>query len=57
MFREAGAPGPFLTRVATSSRETEFEEDLEGAMLTSLRALSRELGEKQERSRWLYGEA
>jgi hypothetical protein len=50
-------PALFSLGWATSSREAEFEEDLEGAMLTSLRALSRELGEKQERSRWLYGKA
>ena len=40
-----------------SSREEEFEEGLEGAALGDLLALSRRLGEEQERLRKLYGEA
>src|SRR5918998_4161240 len=54
---ERERPVPFSLRWATSSREAEFEEGLEGAKLDSLRALSRELAEEQERLRRLYGEA
>ncbi len=50
-------PVPFSLGWATSSREAEFEEGLEGATLDSLRALSRVLAEEQERLRRLYGEA
>ena len=42
---------------AMSSREEEFEDGLEGAEIGDLHALSRELGEEQERLRRLYGEA
>lgn len=54
---EKERPVPFSLGWATSSREAEFEEGLEGATLDSLRALSRELAEEQERLRRLYGEA
>ena len=54
---ERERPAPFSLGWATSSREVEFEEGLEEATLDSLRALSRELGEEQERLRRLYGEA
>jgi hypothetical protein len=50
-------PLPFSLGWATSSRETEFEKGLEEATLDSLRVLSRELYEEQERLRRLYGEA
>lgn len=42
---------------ATSSREVEFEEGLEGTSLGGLLSLSQELGEEHERLRRLYGEA
>lgn len=56
-FGEQARTAHFSLGWATSSREAEFEEGLEGAPLASLRALSRELGEEQERLRELYGEA
>src|ERR671913_1941635 len=43
---ERERPVPFSLGWATSSREAEFEEGLEGATLGSLRALSRELAEE-----------
>lgn len=42
---------------ATSSREVEFEEGLEGTSLGGLLGLSQMLGEGHERLRRLYGEA
>ena len=56
-FGEQARPARFSLGWATSSWEAEFEEGLEGAPLASLRALSRELGEEQERLRRFYGEA
>ena len=50
-------PAPFSLGWATSSREAKFEKGLEEATLDSLRVLSRELDEEQERLRGLYGEA
>jgi transcriptional regulator with XRE-family HTH domain len=54
---ERARPLPYSLGWATSSRETEFEKGLEEATLDSLRVLSRELYEEQERLRRLYGEA
>lgn len=54
---ERARPVPFSLGWATSSREAEFEKGLEEATLDSLRVLSRELDEEQERLRGLYGEA
>ncbi len=54
---ERARSAPLSLEWAISSREEEFEEGIEQATLDGLQALSRELGEEQERLFKLYGEA
>src|ERR671914_1323719 len=54
---EGDAPSSLSLEWAMSSREDEFERELEGASIDKLSSLFRELGEEQGRLRRLYGEA